>query len=138
MHPKKPGSPGCRIHSWLTGEGISESKVVTWLPQAGGQTNQLLIILTNLSRSKVFVSEHTFPDCLQNQVCLLFLTLFSVCLRNSWWSCCLYCLGGEHTEVLLSPANVLQVKTKQPTQPWRNVPTRYSVTEEMRVQILRL
>lgn len=56
-------NPRCKISCWLILRRVSESKVIIWLPQAQGQTNELLIILTHLSKTRfLWQNTHTFTE----------------------------------------------------------------------------
>lgn len=53
-------NPRCRINCWLILRRVSESQVIIWLPQAQGQTYELLIILTHLSKIRFYDKTHIY------------------------------------------------------------------------------
>lgn len=53
-------NPRCGINCWLILRRVSESKVIIWLPQAQGQTYELLIILTRLSKIRFYDKTHIY------------------------------------------------------------------------------
>lgn len=53
-------NPRCGINCWLILRRVSESKVIIWLPQVQGQTYELLIILTHLSKIRFYDKTHIY------------------------------------------------------------------------------